>query len=67
MSHAFSMVISNLVVFSILHSHYRNMAGYMVDSVAFLFIDLKSKVAVGSAAHDGLCAGQSDIRVIAFA
>ena len=67
MSHAFSMVISNLVVFSILHSHYRNMAGYMVDSVAFLFIDLKSKVAMGSAAHDGLCAGQSDFRVIAFA
>ena len=67
MSHAFSMVISNLVDFSMLHGHYRDMAGYMVDSVTFLFIDLKSKVAVGSAAHDGLCASQSDFRVIAFA
>ena len=57
MSHAFSMVISNLVDFSMLHGHYRDVAGYTVDPSAFLFVDLKSKVAVGSAAHDGLCAG----------
>ena len=67
MSHAFSMVISNLVDFSMLHGHYRDVAGYTVDPAAFLFIDLKSKIAVGGAAHDGLCAGQSDFRVIAFA
>ena len=57
MSHAFSMVISNLVDFSMLHGHYRDVAGYTVDPSAFLFVDLKSKIAVGSAAHDGLCAG----------
>ena len=67
MSHAFSMVISNLVDFSMLHGHYRDVAGYTVDPAAFLFVDLKSKIAVGSTAHDGLCAGQSDFRVIAFA
>jgi len=67
MSHAFSMVISNLVDFSMLHGHHRDVAGYAVDSAAFLFVDLESKIAVGGAAHDGLCAGQSDFRVIAFA
>ena len=67
MSHALSMVISNLVDFGMPHSHHRDVAGYTVDPAAFLFVDLKSKIAVGGAAHDGLCAGQSDFRVIAFA
>jgi len=67
MSHAFSMVISNLVDFSMLHGHHRDVAGYAIDSAALLFVDLESKIAVGGAAHDGLCAGQSDFRVIAFA
>ena len=53
--------------FSMLHGHFRDEAEYTIDSAAFFFVDLKSKIAVGSAAHDGLCAGQSDIRVIAFA
>ena len=67
MSHAFSMVISNPIDFSMLHGHYWDVAGYTVDPAAFLFVDLKSKIAVGGAAHDSLCAGQSDFRVIAFA
>ena len=67
MSHAFSMVIRNLVDFSMLHGHHLDVAGYAADPAAFLFVDLKSKIAVGGAAHDGLCAGQSDFRVIAFA
>ena len=67
MSHAFSMVISKLVDFSILHGHHRDVAEYTVDPAAFLFVDLKSKIAVGGAAHDSLRAGQSDFRVIAFA
>ena len=67
MSHTFSMVISNLVDFSMLHGHHRDVVGYTVELAAFLFVDLKSKIAVGGATHDGLCAGQSDFRVIAFA
>ena len=61
------MLISNLVDFSMLHGHYRDVAGYTANLAAFLFVDLKSKIAVGGTAHDGLCAGKSDFRVIAFA